>query len=162
MWVCAARCRRSRSLAIQVCWSCPRTASRKPSRLRSSRARRFCSFTAIVTISFHPKRCSKHQVDLPRLALRWSGISRKASVTALTKKACATAASSSSARSRAQGDDRNATEGLRVPAPLPAHVAAHAPLLHVAELAEHTSDEAAQLVVEPHRQADRLGTLEAR
>ena len=37
-----------------------------------------------------------------------------------------------------------------------AHVAAHAPLLHLAELAEHTPDEAAQLVVEPHREADRL------
>ncbi len=45
---------------------------------------------------------------------------------------------------------------------MPAHVAAHAPLLHLAELAEHPPDEAAQLVVEPNRQADRLGALEAR
>src|SRR5262249_62179696 len=51
---------------------------------------------------------------------------------------------------------------LRIAAPVPAHIAAHAPRLDLAELAEHAPDEAAQLVVEPHRQPDRLGALEAR
>ena len=50
---------------------------------------------------------------------------------------------------------------LRIRTPMAADVAAHASLLHLAELSEHTPDEAAQLVIEPHRQADRLGALEA-
>src|SRR5262249_8136771 len=51
---------------------------------------------------------------------------------------------------------------LRIAAPVPAYVAAHAPRLDLAELAEYAPDEATQLVVEPYRQADRLGALEAR
>src|SRR5262249_54151962 len=129
--------------------------------MQSSRARSVCWCMATAWASFRRRRCSRPRAGLPRSASRWSGISPKASATASTRKACAMAASFSSAPSRAWDEDKGATQkALRAPAPMPAHVAAHAALLHLAELAEDPPDEAPQLVVEPHRQTDRLGALE--